>query len=134
MESWNIGSSAPPHQGLIDDSVLYLQSQHRFAAVFNGIGAGLDVRRYNKKFFQSLRDLDSPVAHYVDHVGFRGVQMTGYLTVDHGLIKALVERWRQETHTFHLPVMGESTITLQDVEVLWGLRVDGLPVTLIRIR
>ncbi|KZV35967.1 serine/threonine-protein phosphatase 7 long form [Dorcoceras hygrometricum] len=32
------------------------------------------------------------------------------------------------THIFHLPV-GETTITLQDVAMIWGLNIDGLPVT-----
>ena len=44
--------------------------------------------------------------------------------MDWTLITALVERWRQETHIFHLP-HGEMTFTLQDVEVMLGLPVDG---------
>ena len=43
--------------------------------------------------------------------------------MDWALIIALVERWRQETHTFQLP-HGEMTITLQDVSVMLGLPVD----------
>jgi hypothetical protein len=48
--------------------------------------------------------------------------------LDKALITALVERWRPETHTFHLP-FGEMTMTLQDVSCLWGLPIQGLPVT-----
>jgi Plant mobile domain len=37
---------------------------------------------------------------------------------------ALVERWRPETHTFHLPV-GEVTVTMQNMSYLWGLPISG---------
>ncbi|CDP03974.1 unnamed protein product [Coffea canephora] len=127
-------STPPPHPGPIDPSVLYLQTHHRSTAVFHGAGDVLDVRRCDKKFFDIFRHSDPRVSHYIDIAGFGGVRRAGYLQVNHGLITALVERWRQETHTFHLPVMGEATVTLQDVEVLWGLPVDGLPVTLIHVK
>ena len=48
------------------------------------------------------------------------------MDLDHALITVLVERWRSETHSFHLPY-GEMTITLQDMEVIMEVPVDGLP-------
>jgi len=51
-----------------------------------------------------------------------------YVIIDADLITALVERWREETHTFYLP-FGEVTVTLQDVNVLLGLKIDGMPIT-----
>ncbi|XP_058748815.1 serine/threonine-protein phosphatase 7 long form homolog [Vicia villosa] len=45
-------------------------------------------------------------------------------TIDRKFILALQERWRPETHTFHLPI-GECTVTLEDVYMLLGLSIDG---------
>ncbi|XP_070026167.1 serine/threonine-protein phosphatase 7 long form homolog [Nicotiana sylvestris] len=61
--------------------------------------------------------------------GFYTIFELGRMQLDWSLITALVERWQPETHTFHLPT-GEATITLEDVQVLYGLRVDGRAVTL----
>ncbi|XP_039122069.1 protein MAIN-LIKE 2-like [Dioscorea cayenensis subsp. rotundata] len=44
--------------------------------------------------------------------------------IDAALVSALVERWRTETHTFHL-TCGETTITLEDVALLLGLPING---------
>ena len=46
---------------------------------------------------------------------------------DRSLLAALVDRWRPETHTFHLPC-GEVAPTLQDVTYLLGLPLAGAPV------
>ena len=51
-----------------------------------------------------------------------------WMRIDHALIMGLVERWRLETNTFHFP-SGEATITLEDVAYIYGLPVDGPPVT-----
>lgn len=49
----------------------------------------------------------------------------GLHDVDTGdLIEALSERWRPKTNTFHLP-SSELTVKLEDVNVLYGLLVEG---------
>ncbi|KAF1862380.1 hypothetical protein Lal_00026911 [Lupinus albus] len=63
------------------------------------------------------------------------IQLTGFsklsslrsFNIDPCLIIALVERWRPETHNFHLP-HGECTITLEDVSLQLGVNVNGLPI------
>ncbi|XP_057755443.1 protein MAIN-LIKE 1-like [Arachis stenosperma] len=48
--------------------------------------------------------------------------------VDEPLLSAFIERWRPETHTFHMP-FGECTVTLEDVAYQLGLPIDGEPVS-----
>ncbi|MFQ6667799.1 hypothetical protein Gotur_033706, partial [Gossypium turneri] len=69
------------------------------------------------------------VENYLREAGFWHVAIVGQgCKLDPKLISALIERWRPETHTFHLPC-GECTITLEDVSLQLGLPVDGHPVT-----
>ena len=49
---------------------------------------------------------------------------SGLAKLDRSLLTALVDRWRSETHTFHLPC-GEMPPTLQDVAMLPGLSISG---------
>ncbi|KAH1031347.1 hypothetical protein J1N35_043521 [Gossypium stocksii] len=48
--------------------------------------------------------------------------------LDPKLISASIERWKLETHTFHLSC-GKCTITLEDVQLQLGLPVDRYAVT-----
>jgi hypothetical protein len=43
-------------------------------------------------------------------------------------LTALIDRWRLETHTFHLPC-GEITVMLQDVAMILSLPIDGAPIS-----
>ncbi|QHN85980.1 uncharacterized protein DS421_16g541990 [Arachis hypogaea] len=51
------------------------------------------------------------IVPYLVEAGFGDTVPLRDFTFDNSLISALVERWRPETHTFHLP-WGEVTITL----------------------
>ena len=67
---------------------------------------------------------DNRVIDIIKLVGLDGFFRAPSRKIDHCLISALVDRWRSETHTFHLP-HGEMSITLEDVEVIFGLLIDG---------
>ncbi|KAL3506966.1 hypothetical protein ACH5RR_032348 [Cinchona calisaya] len=111
-----------------ESSVLTLQAEHRSSEIEKGKDlAPLTCRRADRQFWK-MKPLDERVLHHLSQAGFYGVYCIGQLPLDHSLITALVERWREETHTFHFPV-GECTITLQDVVILLGLPIDGDPIT-----
>ena len=72
--------------------------------------------------------MDIRIRPYVITTGFYSIYRLGHIAIDWPLITSLAERWRPETHTFHVPV-GEMTITLQDITILLGLRIHGPTVT-----
>ncbi|KAL4343139.1 hypothetical protein AHAS_Ahas11G0048500 [Arachis hypogaea] len=65
---------------------------------------------------------------YLRRTGFYHASLIKRFEYDNPLISAFVERWRPETHTFHLP-WGECTVTLEDVAMQLGLPVNGQPVS-----
>ncbi|MBA0634134.1 hypothetical protein Godav_029371, partial [Gossypium davidsonii] len=76
-----------------------------------------------------IRNISGPpsslIENYFREAGFWHVATIGRgCKLDPKLISALIERWRPETHTFHLPCE-KCTITLEDVQIQLGLPVDG---------
>jgi len=57
--------------------------------------------------------------------GLGWLQDTNYNMIDHDLICAFVERWHEETSSFHLP-FGEMTVTLDDVSCLLHPPIDDM--------
>ena len=87
----------------------------------------LTCRHQDKGLLKDGAILDPRIAAYITDAGLDGLLRVPHMDLDHALITALLERWRPETHSFQLP-HGEMTITLQDMEVIMGVPVDGLPV------
>ncbi|XP_074346539.1 serine/threonine-protein phosphatase 7 long form homolog [Apium graveolens] len=113
------------HLGPVNPSLLHLQHTHTSLDIWRlGGGDMLKCRRKNPNNEDDLPPLDLRMVPLLQSTGFYSVTLVASLQLDWSLISALVERWRPETHTFHLP-MGEVTITLQDVGVLLGLPIDG---------
>nr|XP_025670485.1 protein MAIN-LIKE 1-like [Arachis hypogaea] len=81
-----------------------------------------------------VRKLDPPqtwnpmVENHLRATGFYHVSRIGVIRGFHPMLAALVERWRSETHSFVLPI-GEVTVTLEDVAHIFGLPIDGEPVS-----
>jgi len=64
----------------------------------------------------------------IDAAGFGHVLKMSNVEINHLMVITLYERWRTETHTFHMP-LGEITVTLQDVSLQLGVPIDGESVT-----
>ncbi|KAL0298058.1 UNVERIFIED_CONTAM: Serine/threonine-protein phosphatase 7 long form [Sesamum angustifolium] len=113
--------------GPIDTSVLYGQANHRSEDVLGDPDTTLTVRRGDISFFRVLQLVPRHirVLQVLQNMGFLGILQCGHIEIDTHLITALVERWRPETHTFHFSV-GEATVTLQDISIIWALPIEAL--------
>ncbi|XP_019233998.1 PREDICTED: serine/threonine-protein phosphatase 7 long form homolog [Nicotiana attenuata] len=124
---------APIHPGPRTLDLLALQPQHRSEYIWDGqlLTQTFRARRVDLlwEFLSPPHVLHPHVVHYLEEIGLYWIISIGWIQLDYALMTALIERWRPETHTFHLPI-GEATITLQDAEILYGLSADGLPVLL----
>jgi hypothetical protein len=75
---------------------------------------------FNECYMPLLRQANLLVIAEIVH---RGMPVFNTTT-----ITTMVDRWRLETHSFHLPC-GEMTVTFEDVAMILGLLIRGRPVT-----
>ncbi|XP_034596283.1 serine/threonine-protein phosphatase 7 long form homolog [Setaria viridis] len=108
----------------LSSTLLNPKINHRSDAIFGDQAVEQLKLRHHKplKFHERYRP-------YLRDAGLLGLSQICQKMpqLDKALITALVERWRPETHSFHL-ASGEITITLQDVAMLFALPIDGRPV------
>ncbi|TVU17956.1 hypothetical protein EJB05_34018, partial [Eragrostis curvula] len=74
---------------------------------------------------------DARFKPYLREAGLLGVSTVlerGTCPLNAPALSALVDRWRPETHSFHLPC-GEMAVTLEDVAMICALPIRGLAVT-----
>ncbi|KAH0656021.1 hypothetical protein KY285_030903 [Solanum tuberosum] len=113
--------------GPLDPCVLTEQLTHRSRDIWIGNdNMILNTRKCDGKFWDLVNEhpIHPRVLDVIKLSELYGVYRSHRHVIDRSLIAALVERWRPETHTFHFRT-GEATITLQDVEILYGLPVKG---------
>ncbi|KAM3339146.1 hypothetical protein P3S68_031232 [Capsicum galapagoense] len=116
--------------GPLKPSVLTEQFTHRSRDIWDGsVDMVLNTRKSDGGFWKLIEKypIHPRVLKVIRLFELYGVYRYNRPAIDRSLITSLVERWHPETHTFHFRT-GEATITLQDVEVLYGLPVNSAPV------
>ncbi|KAL5159840.1 Serine/threonine-protein phosphatase 7 long form [Glycine soja] len=114
--------------GPVEDDLLWMQKNHISQHIWNGVNERmLKIRRATPLYNHTKAPLDE-IIPLLQLSGLYLIMKLAQLKVNGALVNAFSERWRPETHTFHLKC-GETTITLQNVSVLLGIFVDGRPLT-----
>ncbi|XP_071718384.1 serine/threonine-protein phosphatase 7 long form homolog [Rutidosis leptorrhynchoides] len=101
----------------VDSSLLFLQAErnHRSYTVFTkklDEDTLIKPRRADLSFWQHIKQLPNETINehvqvYLDNVGLGLLAKLGKQRLDWSLITAMIERWRPEMHTFHLPIDGD---------------------------
>ncbi|KAM0861777.1 hypothetical protein ACQ4PT_045678 [Festuca glaucescens] len=110
---------------LLDD---YYDREHR---AYHIADLGKVLEPLKLRYHGTMRDMpyDERYTEHIEPTGllpFISLVSRGPPNMNAAAITALVDRWRPETHTFHLRA-GEMTPTLQDVFMILGLPIQGEP-------
>ena len=120
--SSNFDVVSGPHE----NDVLWMQNQHVSQHIWNGNADRKSRMRRAIPTYQDIERLSTKIIHQLQQSGLYTTIKLCRIKINGEIVNAFVERWRPETHTFHL-TCGEATITLQDVSVLLALPVDDNP-------
>ncbi|XP_059310283.1 protein MAIN-LIKE 2-like [Lycium ferocissimum] len=117
----------PLHPGPFEPEVLHLQQHHRSQLVWD-VDVAASLLFLPRLMEQAWDILDAwPPHRRVLDILYQGniyrCVVPARIQHDRPLVTAMIERWRPKTYTFHL-CTGEATITLQDVEIIYGLQGD----------
>ena len=113
----------PTAPGPSDPNILTSQEDHRSTLLWDAQVSDTDTL-YCKHLDSAPWEIDDRIISYLRRARLYDYDQVAYGRVDRAMITVLVERWRQETHTFHLP-LGEATITLLDIVVPSRLPFEG---------
>ncbi|KAH1254391.1 Serine/threonine-protein phosphatase 7 long form [Glycine max] len=103
--------------GPIDGGVLWMQAKHVSKHVWNGKEDWKLLIRRAVPTYQGEEEIPEEIIPLLRQCDFYWIMKMGYLKISVSLITTLIERWRPETHTFHMRCR-ECTITLQDVCII----------------
>jgi hypothetical protein len=81
---------------------------------------GSTVMLFNKRYV--------PILWYANLLVVTNIICCGMLVFNTTTIMAMVDRWRPETHSFHLSC-GDMMVTLEDVAMILRLPIRGCPIT-----
>uniref|UniRef100_A0ACD5ZV92 Uncharacterized protein n=1 Tax=Avena sativa TaxID=4498 RepID=A0ACD5ZV92_AVESA len=124
----------PPHvqPGFVEGMSLLEPSYdkvHRGYIIAEGIKNLVPLRLRYHGHFQEMMRYDDRYEEHIRTLGllpFIHMVNRGSPHMNPAAITALIDRWRPETHSFHLRT-GEMTVTLQDMSMILALPIQGDP-------